>query len=187
MKKIFTTFLFILFSLIFWHRVYALEFSADQITKHNGKGITSKICMKDKKFRTELKEQPGYTIIREDKNVVWIVMPKEKSYMEMSLNPTQKPMVDGKFTGEISRNLIGSENVNGHTSDKYEVTYKEGNKVQKVYQWIAKDIDFPIKTAAVDGSWSSEFKNIKLDKQPDNLFEVPSGYKKKSIPSMPKM
>jgi hypothetical protein len=187
MKKIFTTFLFILFSLIFLHRVYALEFSADQITKHNGEGITSKIYMKDKKFRTELKEQPGYTIIREDKNVVWIVMPKEKSYMEMSFNPTQKPMVDGKFTGEISRNLIGSENVNGHTSDKYKVTYKEGNKVQKVYQWIAKDIDFPIKTAAVDGSWSSEFKNIKMDKQPDNLFEVPSGYKKKSIPSMPRM
>jgi hypothetical protein len=107
--------------------------------------------------------------------------------MEMKLDPNQKPKVEEKFTGEISRKLIGSENINGHTSDKYEVTYKEGNEVQKVYQWIAKDINFPIKTAAIDGSWSSEFKNIKMDKQPDNLFEAPSGYKKISMPMMPKM
>ena len=187
MKKIITAFLFVTFSLIFLHRAYALEFSADQITKHNGEVITSKIHMKDKKFRIELKEQPGYTIMRQDKNVVWIVMPEEKSYMEMSFDPTQKPRVDEKFTGEISRKLIGSENINGHTSNKYEVTYKEKNKVVKVYQWIAKDINFPIKTAAVDGSWSSEFKNIKIGKQPDNLFEVPSGYQKMSMPMMPRM
>lgn len=187
MKKIFTSLFVIAFILISFHRAYAFEFSADQITKHNGEGITSKIYMKDKKFRIELKEQPGCTIMRQDKNVVWIVMPEEKSYMEMSFDPTQKPRVDDKFTGEISRKLIGSENINGHTSDKYEVTYKEGNKVQKVYQWIAKDINFPIKTSAIDGSWSSEFKNIKMDKQPDNLFEVPSGYQKMSMPMMPRM
>jgi len=187
MKKVFISLFVIVFILISLHGAYALEFSADQITKHKGEGITSKIYMKDKKFRIELKGQPGYTIMRQDKNTMWIVMPEEKSYMEMTLDPNQKPKVEEKFTGEISRKLIGSENINGHTSDKYEVTYKEGNEVRKVYQWIAKDINFPIKTAAIDGSWSSEFKNIKMDKQPDNLFEVPSGYKKISMPMMPKM
>ena len=187
MKKIITAFLFVTFSLIFLHRAYALEFSADQITKSDGDTIASKIYMKDKKFRVETSSQSGYSITRQDKNTMWVVMPEEKSYIEMTFDPTLKPKVDEKFTGEISRKLIGSENINGHTSDKYEVTYKEKNKVVKVYQWIAKDINFPIKTAAVDGSWSSEFKNIKIGKQPDNLFEVPSGYQKMSMPMMPRM
>jgi hypothetical protein len=187
MKKVLQELLVVAFSLIFLHRAYALEFSADQITKSDGDTITSKIYMKDKKFRVETSSQPGYSITRQDKNTMWIVMPEQRSYMEMTFNPTLKPKVDEKFTDEISRKLIGSENVNGHLSDKYEITYKEKNEVQRVYQWIAKDINFPIKTAAVDGSWSSEFKNIKIEKQPDNLFEVPSGYQKMSMPSMPGM
>lgn len=187
MRKVFTALVFVAFSLIFLQGAYAFEFSADQITKQDGETITSKIYTKDKKSRIEIKGQPGYTIMRQDKNTMWIVMPEEKSYMEMVFDPTLKPTVEDKFTGEISRKLIGSENINGHPSDKYEVTYKEGNKVQRVYHWIAKDINFPIKTAAIDGSWSSEFKNIKMDKQPDNLFEVPSGYQKMSMPMMPGM
>jgi hypothetical protein len=187
MKKVLQELLVVAFSLIFLHRAYALEFSADQITKSDGDTITSKIYMKDKKFRVETSSQPGYSITRQDKNTMWIVMPEQRSYMEMTFNPTLKPKVDEKFTDEISRKLIGSENVNGHPSDKYEITYKEKNEVQRVYQWMAKDINFPIKTAAIDGSWSSEFKNIKIEKQPDDLFEVPSGFQKMSMPSMPGM
>jgi hypothetical protein len=43
-----------------------------------------------------------------------------------------------------------------------------------------------VKTAATDGSWWSEFKNIKTMPQDPALFEIPSGYKKMSF-SMPDM
>jgi hypothetical protein len=50
---------------------------------------------------------------------------------------------------------------------------------------MATDIKFPVKMAAVDGSWTMEYKNIKLGSQPASLFELPPGYNKMAVPSMP--
>jgi hypothetical protein len=94
-------------------------------------------------------------------------------------------MVEEKVKGEVSRKKIGSETVNGHPTTKYEVTAKTDDKVTQIHQWWATDIHFPVKTAAVDGSWSMEYRDIKIGSQPDSLFEVPAGYKKMSIPGMP--
>jgi hypothetical protein len=52
-----------------------------------------------------------------------------------------------------------------------------------VYQWFLDENEFPVKTAAIDNSWSHEYKNIKQGKQPEELFEVPAGYKKFSMPA----
>jgi hypothetical protein len=58
-----------------------------------------------------------------------------------------------------------------------------------VLTWIAKGLNIPIKTAAEDGSWSMEYKNIQAGKQPDSLFEVPEGFTKFSYnaPSLSNM
>ena len=89
--------------------------------------------------------------------------------------------------GEVSRKLIGAETIDGHPTQKYEVTYTEAGKTEKMYQWMATDIKFPIKMAAVDGTWTMEYKNIKMGSQPARLFELPSDYKKMVTPSMPGM
>ena len=87
--------------------------------------------------------------------------------------------------GEVSRRLIGTETVNGHPAKKYEVTYTDAGrpeKTERMYQWIASDINFPVKVAAVDGSWVVDYKNIKISAQADSLFEVPSDYQKVAMP-----
>ena len=117
---------------------------------------------------------------------MWIVMPDKKSFMEMPFDPKQKPRIEERQAGEVSRKLIGSENIDGHPTQKYEVTIREGTKTEKLYQWMATDIHFPIKAAAIDGSWSVEYKDIKTS-VPDTLFEVPAGYQKMSLPTMPGM
>ena len=48
-----------------------------------------------------------------------------------------------------------------------------------------KDAVLHAKTAAVDGSFTQEYKNIKIGGQPDSLFEVPAGYKKMTMPGVP--
>ena len=48
--------------------------------------------------------------------------------------------------------------------------------------WIANDLGLPVKTAAEDGSWSQEYKNIVIGPQPYELFEIPAGYQKFSMP-----
>jgi hypothetical protein len=177
---------FVAFVLVFVAAgVWAIEFSADTVMTQGGKSMTSKMFMKDKKMRTENPNQPGYTIMRGDKGVAWMVMPAQKMYMEMKADPTQKSKTDEKVQGEVSRKLIGTETIDGHPTQKYEVTYTSGGKTDKMYQWMATDIKFPIKMAAIDGTWVHQYKNIKMGGQADSLFEVPSGYTKTSMPTMP--
>lgn len=134
-------------------------------------------------MRTESKEtgKNVINIIRQDKNLMWMLMPEDKIYMEMKNDPTQWPKVEEKVEGEVSRKFIGNEKIDGWNTKKYEVTYKNEGKLEKFYQWYAEDIKIAVKTAAIDGSWSYEFKNIKLQSQPDNLFEIPKGYQKMSV------
>jgi outer membrane lipoprotein-sorting protein len=163
----------------------ALEFSSDMVMTSQGQTQTSKIWSKDKKVRMESGAQPGYTIMRMDKNVMWMVMPDQKSFMEMKYDPSKQPRTDEKVQGEVSRKLIGTETVNGHPAKKYEVTYTEAGRTEKterMYQWIATDINFPVRVAAVDGSWVVDYKNIKMSSQADSLFEVPAGYQKVAMP-----
>jgi len=163
---------------------FALEFSSDMVMTSQGQTNTSKVWAKENKFRMESGAQPGYTIMRVDKNVTWMVMPDQKAYMEMKSDPSKRPKTEDKVQGEVSRKLIGSETVNDHPAKKYEVTYTEGGKTDRMYQWIATDINFPVRMAAVDGSWVLDYKNIKIGTQPDSLFEVPSGYQKTSMPGL---
>jgi hypothetical protein len=165
----------------------ALEYSADMVSTAHGQSTVTKVFAKDQKLRMESKGAPTYSIMRVDKQVTWLVIPDQKSYMEMKLDRSQAPKADEKVEGEVSRKLIGPETVGGHPTQKYEVTYTAAGKTEKMYRWIASDIKFPVKMAAVDGSWTLEYRNINMATQPDGLFEVPSGYKKITMPSMPGM
>jgi hypothetical protein len=161
----------------------ALDFSADSINTSKAGKITSKIFYSKDKFRTEMtKPAQMINIVRMDKKVMWNIMPVEKMYMELPFSLENKPRVDEKFEGEIERKHVGSETIDGHPTKKYLVTYKVGSKKEQVYQWLATDISFPVKTSAVDGSWTQEFKNIKMGPQAGSLFELPKGYKKMQMP-----
>jgi hypothetical protein len=173
-------FILLLFILLFSRTASALEFSADTITTHKGTAkTTGKIYCKADRFRMDMESPQKVSMItRMDKKVVWNVMHRERMYMEMPFDLKNKPMVEEKFEGEIERKHVGNETIDGHPTKKYLITYKTGNEKHQVYQWLATDINFPIKTSAVDGSWVQEFKNVKISSQPTSLFEVPAGYKK---------
>ena len=181
MKKILFLFLTVC---LFAGTALATEFSADTVMTHReGMKMTGKMYFKADKFRMDMKSpQAMTTITKVDKNIMWNIMHDQKMYMEMPMDLRNKPMVEEKFDGEIERTEVGSETIDGHPTKKYLITVKTDDTVQKVYQWWATDIHFPVKTAAFDGSWTQEFKNVSLEKQPDSLFEVPSGYRKFQMP-----
>lgn len=176
-----------LFSLLCSATALAVEFSADTITTYKGGDkVTGKMYYKADRFRMDMKAGEDMMVItRLDKRVVWNVMPSEKMYLEMVFDPKKKPMVENKFEGEVERKQVGAETVDGHPTKKYLITYRSGNGTEQVYQWLAADINFPVKSAAVDGSWTQEFRNVKMVPQPDSLFEVPPGYQKMQMPQMP--
>jgi len=83
---------------------------------------------------------PGYNIVRSDKNLMWMVMPASKTYMEMKAESSNTPKTEEKIPGEITRKKIASEKIDGHPTDKYEITYKHNGKTDKIYQWLATDM-----------------------------------------------
>ena len=164
----------------------AQELSATIVSTSAGQTIAMNVYMKPDKYRTDSEIAGSSTIVRIDLNKVWLITKSQKTYMEMpGVKDEQRKMAEEKIKGEVSRKSVGSETVNGHPATKYEVTTKVDDKVVKIYQWWATDINFPVKTAAIDGSWVMEYREIKLGSQPDSLFEVPVGYKKITIPGMP--
>jgi outer membrane lipoprotein-sorting protein len=176
-------FALLLFFLLLAGSAAAVDFSADMVMTTKDMKTTGKIYFERNKFRMDMQSpRKMTTITRLDKRVMWSIMPEERMYMEMPLNPKNSPAVEEKMRGEIERKLVGSEKVDGHPTKKYLVTYHSGGKKEQVYQWLATDINFPVKTASVDGSWSQEYRNIKMGSQPASLFELPAGYKKFAMP-----
>jgi hypothetical protein len=77
---------------------------------------------------------------------------------------------------------VGNETIGGHPTRKYLVTYKDGTRISHLYQWVATDIRFPVRTADFFNRWSQEFTNVRIGPQSDRLFELPPGYIKVTPP-----
>ena len=163
---------------------YAQDFSADMVSSSAEGSFTGKIYVSGEKSLMEMPE--AITISRMDKKVAWMLMPSEKMYMEQPLNPHSAVSTTDKIDGEIERKVEGNEQVNGRDTTKYRVTFQAEGKREEVFQWIDESAHIPVKTAAIDGSWSSEFKNIHTGPQDQSSFEIPAGYRPMSF-DMPDM
>lgn len=159
------------------------DFSADFMSRSGSVSFKGKMFFSGDKFRME--NPQAVTITRMDKKAVWVLMPSQKMYMEQPMTEDHAKGVAQKMEGEIKREKVGSETVNGIKADKYRVTYKTDGSSGSIFQWTASGLSMPVKTSSVDGKWSMELKNIKFGSQPASLFEIPAGYKKFSynIPS----
>jgi len=159
-------------------------FSASMVNTSAGQTVTMKVYMKPGKFRTDT--SGSTTIVRQDLNKVWTILASQQAYMEAeATKDTDQPMAAETVKGEVSRKKLGGETVAGHPATKYEVSAEADGRVTKIHQWWATDINFPVRTAAVDGSWNMEYRDIQIGDQPDSLFEIPSGYTKMSLPGIP--
>lgn len=182
--KVFYTILLVLGMALLACPGHAEDFSADMVSFSPEGTFTAKIYVSGEKSRMEMPE--AITISRMDKKVAWVLMPSEKMYMEQPLNPRSAASTREKMDGEIERKVEGNETVNGRNTTKYRVTFEAEGKREKVFQWIDEAAHVPVKTAAIDGSWSSEFKNILTGPQDQGFFEIPAGYRNMSL-GMPDM
>jgi len=173
------------FILLFAGICFAQEFSADVLIKSKAGAFNGKTFVTKEKTRVEV--QQSVTITRLDKKVIWILIPQQKMYMEQSVKPGNITATGGKMPGEIERTLVGKETIDGKKTGKYKVICKVGNQKMTVFQWLVTGSDIPVRTSAEDGSWTMEYTNLKVGKQPDSLFEIPAGYQKftYTMPAMP--
>lgn len=168
----------------------ALEFTADQITKIDGRTHKAVIYYRDQMWRIEHHSMGpvNISIVRKDKQVVWLLLSRMKHFKTVPYDAEQDLRVTEKLDGEVSRQEIGTEVREGHPTILYEVTTKEGERVEVYYQWVATDIHFPMKLAKKDGSWIVEYQHVKLRSVSDYLFNLPLNFQpleefKKGVPN----
>jgi hypothetical protein len=157
---------------------WGLEFSADQITRANGKTHTANIFYRDDRWRLEHQETGpvNVTIVRKDKQVMWMLLSRLKHYKEVPYDSAQAPKVQETLEGEVSRDAIGAETLDGHPTTLYEVRVQDGDRMDVYYQWLATDIRFPLKLAKKDGSWMVEYRRVRIGRVSDLLFQLPVNF-----------
>ena len=159
-------------------QAHALEFTADQITKINGRSQKANVYYRDTMWRIEHHTMGpvNVSIVRKDKQVVWLLLSRMKHFKTVPYSAEQDLRVSETLPGELSREEIGTEVREGHPTVLYEVTTKQGEQGDVYYQWIATYIHFPMKLAKKAGSLIMEYQHVKMRSVQDSLFNLPLNF-----------
>ncbi|MDT3779754.1 hypothetical protein PJI16_19520 [Nitrospira sp. MA-1] len=157
---------------------WGLEFTADQIVKVGRKTQKANLYYRDDRWRLEHQSMGpvNVTIVRKDKQVMWLLLSRVRHFKTLPYDPAQEPKLSEHLEGEVSREEIGRETREDHPTILYEVTVKEGDQTDVYYQWFATDIQFPMQLTRKDGSWSVEYRHVRLRPVTDYLFQLPLNF-----------
>jgi hypothetical protein len=156
--------------------VMALDFSAERIVKSGKSVVTAHINAKDDRWRFEFaqpQEGASIIIVRMDLRSSWLILSKRRQYLEVPIARDHRLAVTETMEGEVSRELVGDQTLNGYPTELVEVTVSELGGERRYYQWVTKVQRFPVKTVSKEGSWSEEFQRLIFTEQSPFLFELP--------------
>lgn len=169
---------------------FAAEFQADMKMEGGEETVTGKVFVSGSIMRQEM-EVPGagksISIVDGAKNIMYVIMPQEKMYMEF---PNEQIVlgdedIEDWLSDDADLKKIGTETIEGYKCDKYEVTYKDPERqaMGSSVIWIARKLNFPIRgiTEGEDGKVTVTYTNIKEGPQDKALFEIPKDYQKFSF------
>lgn len=158
--------------------VSALEFTADQIIKSNGRTRKTVMYYRDDMWRLEHHDlgPVNVTIVRKDKQLMWLLLSRMKHFKTVPYDPAMAPKIAEKLEGETGREEIGTEVFDGHPTILYEVTTQTAEGTEQYYQWLATDLRFPVKLAKKDASWIVEYRHLKMRTVSDYLFQLPVNF-----------
>lgn len=154
----------------------ALDFSAERIVKNGESVVTAHVNAKEDRWRFEYTyPQRGVSIliVRMDKQHSWLILSKRRQFLEVPIAAGHLLTVTERMEGEISREFVGDETLNGHAAELFEVTVAEQGETRQYYRWVTKAQRFPLKTVSKQGKWSEEFRRLIFTEQSTFLFELP--------------
>ena len=156
--------------------VTAYDFSAERIVKSGKKVVTAHVNAKDDRWRFEFAQPQGgasIIIVRMDRQSSWLILSRRRQYFEMPIADEHRLVVTETMEGELSREFVGDETLNGYPTELFDVTVTENGETRQYYQWVTKVQRFPVKTVSKQGKWSEEFRHLIFTKQSPFLFELP--------------
>jgi outer membrane lipoprotein-sorting protein len=177
--------------LVFWlvGLAPAAEFSAVTVTRVGNHEQQGKLYVKGDKARMEgiTSLGPSVSILRLDQRVMWIMLPGQKTYMEMPIDKAAFDQALKVPEDQVTKKLLGAETLHGYETEKYETVVKVGDKQIKSIMWISKKLGIPLRIESADKSFFQDY-DIQEGRVADALFEMPAGYRKMAMPAgMPGM
>lgn len=173
--------------IVFSGVLMSAEFSADLLQKTARMTTKGKVYIKDNKMRMEMETPAGKSINLMDIETgsMQMLQPEQKMYFEMKTPKAGIVTTDETLAKIADKKHVGTERLNGHECDKYEIIYHD-RSLGKMTQWFSKKLNYPIKMVydGPDGEMVVEYRNIKQGKVDGSLFEIPPGYQKMKIPGM---
>jgi hypothetical protein len=154
----------------------AVDFSAERIVKSEQSSVTAHVNAKDDRWRFEFTHPQGgasIIIVRMDHRTSWLILSKRRQYLEVPVEKDHRLVVSETMEGEVSREFIGDEVLNGYPTELFEVTVAESGVTRQYYRWVTKAQRFPVKTVSKQGRWSEEFRRLIFTEQSPFLFELP--------------
>ena len=161
------------------------EFSADMVMDGMGGTNSGKLYFKnDDISRTEMMGMISIT----KRPMIYQLFEDTKKYVVTNIDEAKdkNPMADvGSFEEWIKKNKlrkVGTETLEGYRCDIFEgdVKFSEEHDPVHMKVWYNKKLGYPLKHEStlpqVGGKIVSYLKNIRLEKQPDSLFDIPAGY-----------
>jgi len=95
--------------------------------------------------------------------------------------PLRQELFDGQTT---ALKFIATEKLNGRQVEKWEmVATMPGRPKVRTLQWFDPELKIAVRQE-FPGSVVSELKNIRIGKQPDDLFKIPAGYERMTVPQV---
>lgn len=167
-----------------------VSFSGLRVITAGGRVMEGPYYYAPQKHRSEmtLEGQTVTGIVREDRQLLWTLMPQQNMYIEVSFD-SRDARSGSAFEGAqvVESREVGTETVNGQRTTKYEVTVRDPSGTTASGTIWATSDRIPVKMdMLVDGGERVvvELKDIKIGPQPDSLFEVPAGYTALSLGSL---
>lgn len=129
-------------------------------------------------MRRETSSNQGMiTIYHHKEKRILMLMPERMVYMEMPVTEEMTRELLQLSQERAAMKLLGTETINGYLTDKYETSFKDNGGYITHYMWVSRKLDKPIKITSPDGSFLMEYRDIKEGGVPDQIFEVPPGYR----------
>jgi hypothetical protein len=156
--------------------VTAFDFSAEWIVKSGKKAVTAHVNAKDDRWRFEFAQPQGgasIIIVRMDRQSSWLILSRRRQYLELPIADEHRLAVSETMEGELSREFVGDQTLNGYPTELFEVTVAENGESRQYYRWVTKVQRFPVKTVSKQGKWSEEFRHLIFTEQSPYLFELP--------------
>jgi hypothetical protein len=163
----------------------ALEFAADRVIRIGQHMSQTRVFYRDEMWRMEYNQAGAVhvTIVRKDRDLVWHLLPATRHFKTMPFDSKYALLVVPRLDGELSREVVGTQTMDGRPTTLYEVTViTPDTERETYYQWLATDINFPLRLTKKDADWTVEYRHVRMGPTSDFLFQLPHGYGPLDLP-----